>query len=104
MWSTTQPSWPIEEMSGYLGQNLGAVVAAHPDVIKGVRGVGLMRGIECVVPNMDLVNALTDQKVLPVGAGGNVVRLLPPLNISDEDIAVAVEKLDAAASAIAAKD
>ena len=93
----------VEDMGGYLGQKLSAVIARHPDVVKGVRGVGLMRGIECVVPNLDLVNALTDQKMLSVGAGGNVVRLLPPLTVTQDEIDEAVAAIDAACTAIEEK-
>jgi acetylornithine/N-succinyldiaminopimelate aminotransferase len=95
----------VEEMGGYLGQKLGALVARYPEIISGVRGVGLMRGIECKVVNGDLVNALTEQKVLTVGAGGNVVRLLPPLTVTETDIDAAIDALDAACQSLqVAKD
>lgn len=90
----------VEEMGGYLGQKLGALVAHYPDVISGVRGVGLMRGIECKVVNGDLVNALTEQKMLTVGAGGNVVRLLPPLTVTEQDVDAAIDALDAACQSL----
>jgi acetylornithine/N-succinyldiaminopimelate aminotransferase len=95
----------VEEMGGYLGQKLGALVARYPEIISGVRGVGLMRGIECKVVNGDLVNALTEQKVLTVGAGGNVVRLLPPLTVTETDIDASIDALDAACQSLqVAKD
>jgi len=95
----------VEEMGGYLGQKLGALVARYPEIISGVRGVGLMRGIECKVVNGDLVNALTEQKMLTVGAGGNVVRLLPPLTVTETDIDAAIDALDAACQSLqVAKD
>jgi acetylornithine/N-succinyldiaminopimelate aminotransferase len=95
----------VEEMGGYLGQKLGALVARYPEIISGVRGVGLMRGIECKVVNGDLVNALTEQKMLTVGAGGNVVRLLPPLTVTETDIDASIDALDAACQSLqVAKD
>ncbi len=93
----------VEDMGGYLGQKLSAVIARHPDVVSGMRGVGLMRAIECVVTNLDLVNALTDQNMLTVGAGGNVVRLLPPLTVTQDEIDEAVAAIDAACTAIEEK-
>ncbi|MEE8307698.1 MAG: aminotransferase class III-fold pyridoxal phosphate-dependent enzyme, partial [Gammaproteobacteria bacterium] len=93
----------VEDMGGYLGQKLSAVIARHPDVVSGMRGIGLMRGIECVVINLDLVNALTDQNMLTVGAGGNVVRLLPPLTVTQDEIDEAVAAIDAACTAIEEK-
>ena len=95
----------VEEMGGYLGQKLGALVVRYPEIISGVRGVGLMRGIECKVVNGDLVSALTEQKMLTVGAGGNVVRLLPPLTVTETDIDAAIDALDAACQSLqVAKD
>ena len=49
----------------------------------------------------EVVAALRDQGMLAVGAGENVVRLLPPLNVSDAEIDVAIERLDAALAALA---
>ena len=48
-------------------------------MIAEVRGEGLLIGLKAVVPVGDLVDALRDEKLLTVGAGDNVVRLLPPL-------------------------
>jgi acetylornithine/N-succinyldiaminopimelate aminotransferase len=93
----------VEDMGGYLGQKLSAVIARHPGVVTGMRGIGLMRGIECAVTNLDLVHALTDQKMLTVGAGGNVVRLLPPLTVTQDEIDEAVAAIDAACTAIEEK-
>ena len=62
-----------------------------------------MIGIECVVSNIDVVNAGYDAEILTVPGGANVIRLLPALNITPEDIKEAVERLDKAATAIEAK-
>jgi acetylornithine/N-succinyldiaminopimelate aminotransferase len=53
------------------------------------------------VPNNDLVDALRAEKLLSVAAGDNVVRLLPPLIVSEAEIADAVARLDRACAAIA---
>jgi acetylornithine/N-succinyldiaminopimelate aminotransferase len=83
-------------------QRLEGLVASHPDVFELVRGSGLMLGFKCKVTNMDVVNAGYDQHVLTVPAADNVVRLLPALTISDEEITEAVTRLDKAASAVEA--
>jgi len=57
-------------------------------------------GLRTNVPNGDLVDALRAEHVLAVAAGDNVVRLLPPLVISESEIAEGMERLDRAASAI----
>ena len=59
-----------------------------------------MLGLKCRVPNTELVAALMAQKLLAVGAGDNVVRFLPPLNIEDAQIDEAIELLDAACHAL----
>ncbi|MBV1864194.1 MAG: aspartate aminotransferase family protein [Rhodobacteraceae bacterium] len=93
----------VSEKSGLFRQALEGLVASHPQVFEQVRGLGLMIGIKCKVPNMDVVNAGYDAAVLTIPGGDNVIRILPPLNISNEDIIEAVARLDQAATAIEAK-
>jgi len=92
----------VSAKAGRLRQRLEGLVASHPDVFVSVRGVGLMLGIECKVINLDVVNAGYDQQILTVPGGVNVIRLLPPLNISNDEIDEAVARLDKAATAIEA--
>ncbi len=92
----------VNRKAGALRQKLEGLVAAHPDVFESVRGQGLMLGLKCVATNTDIVNAGYAACVITVPAADNVVRLLPPLNITDEEIAEAVERLDAAARAVQA--
>ena len=89
----------VNRKAGMLRQKLEGLVAEHPDVFEGVRGEGLMLGIKCKMPNADVVNAGFDAGVITVPAGDNVVRLLPALTISDEEIAEAMTRLDKAATA-----
>ncbi|MEI4472687.1 aspartate aminotransferase family protein [Frigidibacter sp. MR17.24] len=91
----------VRRKSGLFRQGLEALVAAHPDVFEGVRGEGLMLGLKCKVAPADVVKAGYGEQVLTVPAAENVVRLLPPLNIPDADIAEALARLDRAASAVA---
>ena len=88
----------VRARAGTLRQKLEGLVAAHPDVFEEVRGSGLMLGLKCHKPNIDVVNAGYDKQVITVPAGDNVIRLLPPLNITEDDIAEAIARLDAAAS------
>ncbi|MDU8929850.1 aspartate aminotransferase family protein [Alisedimentitalea sp. MJ-SS2] len=92
----------VNARAGALRQRLEGLVAAHPDVFEEVRGTGLMLGLKCKVTNLDLVNAGYEAEVITVPAADNVVRLLPPLNITEEEIAEAVNRLDKAASALEA--
>ncbi len=79
-----------------LKQKLAAIVDRHPAAVTEIRGEGLMLGMKCLVPNGEVVAALTDAHILAVPAGDNVVRLLPPLIVSEAEIEEGVEKIDAA--------
>ncbi|MDJ0825225.1 MAG: aspartate aminotransferase family protein [Rhodobacter sp.] len=91
----------VNRKAGLLRQRLEGLVAAHPDVFDQVRGAGLMLGLVCKVPNTDVVAAGYAQHVLTVPAAENTVRVLPPLTITEDEIAEAVARLDAAATAVA---
>ena len=90
----------VNRKAGLLRQKLEGLVAAHPDVFESVRGTGLMLGIVCKATNTDVVAAGYNNDLLTVPAADNVVRLLPPLNASDDDLAEAVSRLDKAASEV----
>lgn len=90
----------VNARAGFLRQKLEGLVAAHPDVFEGVRGMGLMLGLKCKVAPIDVVRAGYECGVITVPAADNVVRLLPPLNISEDEISEAVNRLDFAADAV----
>jgi acetylornithine/N-succinyldiaminopimelate aminotransferase len=90
----------VSRVAGHLRQGLEGLVAAHPDIFESVRGSGLMLGIKCKAANMDVVQAGYDAHLLTVPAGDNVVRILPPLNISLEEIDEGLARLNRAASAV----
>lgn len=90
--------------AGQLRQGLEGLVASHPDIFEEVRGAGLMLGLKCKAANTDVVQASYGQELLTVPAADNVVRLLPPLNLSDAEMKEALTRLDAAASALAADE
>ena len=87
----------VNRKAGLLRQKLEALVAAHPEVFDSVRGQGLMLGLKCKVAPADLVKAGYAEHILTVPAGDGVLRLLPPLTITDAEIAEAVQRLDRAA-------
>jgi acetylornithine/N-succinyldiaminopimelate aminotransferase len=68
--------------------------------VENVRGVGLMMGLKCRVPNGDVVRACHNERLLTIAAGDNVVRLLPPLIVTDAEISDAVGRLDRACVAL----
>jgi acetylornithine/N-succinyldiaminopimelate aminotransferase len=76
-----------------LRQRLAELKDQHPSVIDDIRGEGLMIGIKTRVPNTDFVTAARAEKLLTIPAGDNVVRLLPPLIVTDAEVNEAVERL-----------
>ncbi len=87
----------VNRKAGLMRQRLEGVVAEHPEVFEEVRGTGLMLGLKCKVVNADVVAAGYANALITVPAADNVIRLLPPLTISDDEIAEAVTRLDAIA-------
>jgi len=93
----------VREVSRDLNQRLAELKASHPDIIEDIRGSGLLIGIKCKVPNTEFVAAGREAGILTIGAGDNVVRLLPPLNIGETEIREAYERLDKACAALEKK-
>jgi len=91
----------VNEAGLRLKQELARVKDENPDVVEEVRSSGLLAGIKVKPPMGEVVAACTAEKLLTVGAGENVVRLLPPLNVSDAEIAQAVERLSRALKRVA---
>ena len=90
----------VNRKAGKLRQKLEGLVASHPDVFESVRGIGLMLGLKCKLPNTEVVQAGFANEVIVVPAADNVVRLLPALNISDEEIDEALVRLDRTAASL----
>jgi acetylornithine/N-succinyldiaminopimelate aminotransferase len=80
-------------------QSLQSLSASHPEIFEDVRGYGLMLGLKCKLQNTEVLAACYAQELITVPAADNVIRLLPPLNLSDEEIGQAILRLDNAASA-----
>jgi acetylornithine/N-succinyldiaminopimelate aminotransferase len=90
----------VEDISLLMKQRLAELKDRHPAVIAEIRGKGLLMGIRTVVTNTDLVAELREQKMLTIGAGDNVVRLLPPLTITEADVLDAAQRIDRACTNI----
>ncbi|MCC6779626.1 MAG: aspartate aminotransferase family protein [Hyphomicrobiales bacterium] len=90
----------VRRMGLLLKQRLAEIKDRYPGVIAEVRGEGLLVGLRAVVPAGTLVDELRAEKMITVAAGDNVVRLLPPLIISEEELAEGVRRLDRACARI----
>lgn len=83
----------VEEKSNYLIGKLNSLVGKHP-LVNEVRGKGLLIGIECKEQVSQLIDQLRNHKLLVLPAGPNVIRLLPPLTVSYEEIDTAVKTIE----------
>ena len=85
-------------------QRLAEIKDRYPRIIAEVRGEGLLLGLRCVVPNSQLVEALRDEHLLAVAAGDNVVRLVPPLIVTETEVGEAMGMLERACARLAHVD
>jgi acetylornithine/N-succinyldiaminopimelate aminotransferase len=81
-------------------QRLAEITDRHPTVIAEVRGEGLLIGLKCRAPSGEVIDAMRAEKLLAVGAGDNVARLVPPLIVSETEVAEAIARIDRACAAI----
>jgi acetylornithine/N-succinyldiaminopimelate aminotransferase len=83
----------VRKVSNYFRQQLARLIAEHPGVFEELRGEGLMLGLKLKVANTEFVAKLRAHGMLAVGAGDNVVRLLPPLIIDETHVREAMTHL-----------
>ena len=93
----------VNKIANYLHQQLGALVAGHPTLFESVRGQGLMIGIKMKTPSADFITAARANGLVVLPAGDNVVRLLPPLTLSEEEAREGMELLNKTASQLEAQ-
>lgn len=94
----------VKDKSLLLKQKLAYLLDQHPDIFEEIRGKGLMMGLKCKILNTDLVNAGYQKGLITVPGGDNTIRLLPPLNITNKEIDVAVTMLDECAKHLKLKE
>jgi acetylornithine/N-succinyldiaminopimelate aminotransferase len=81
-------------------QRLAELKDRRGEVIEEIRGEGLLIGLKLKAPPADFAAEALKQRILVIPAGDNVVRILPPLVVSDEELAEGVRRLDAACAAV----
>jgi acetylornithine/N-succinyldiaminopimelate aminotransferase len=90
----------VQHKALLLKQRLAQIQDQNSDIIVELRGEGLLLGLKCNVPSDKLINALLNEHMLSIGAGDNVVRLLPPLIVGEAEIAEASDKINSACAAL----
>jgi acetylornithine/N-succinyldiaminopimelate aminotransferase len=93
----------VRQRANRLAQGLAQLKDEFPDVVLEVRGKGLLAGVKLAPPVADAVKAVIGEKMLTVGAGENVMRVLPPLNVSDAEISEGLARMRRAFTALSSK-
>ncbi len=75
----------VQEVGEYLHAKLQAIVDKY-DVAKETRGVGLMQGLELTIPVGDIILKALDKGLIVISAGANIIRFVPPLVITKENV------------------
>ena len=88
----------VRKVAGILHQQLGALIAAHPSVFESVRGEGLMIGLKMKTDAGAFIALARANGLIVLPAGDNVVRMLPPLTLSEAEAREGIELLDKTAS------
>ena len=88
----------VGKVAGFLHQQLGALIAAHPDVFDGVRGQGLMIGLKMKTDASAFIALARANGLVVLPAGDNVVRMLPPLTLSEAEAREGIELLNQTAA------
>jgi len=88
----------VKRRGDYLWKRLDDILKKHPKVFSEHRGKGLMQGLVCVPNNLDVVKAFREEKFLALSAGENVVRFLPALIVTEQQIDEGVAIIDRVAS------
>lgn len=90
----------VEQKGQMLKERLREVFENHPEV-KEIRGSGLLIGIQCEHPVSEVVSQSLELGLIVITAGnGDVIRLVPPLNVTEEEIESCVQKLISAFEAL----
>ena len=90
----------VNEIAPYLTEKLNELKDKYPDIIKDVRGLGLMQGIELEIPAGDVVAKCRENGVILISAGTNIIRFVPPLVIEKEHIDTMCDVLDKVFAAV----
>ena len=93
----------VNDIAGYLSQQLHGLKDRYPDLIVDVRGKGLLIGVKLVPNNREFMGIARDQGLLIAGGGDNCVRMLPPLILTREEAQEAIARFEQALDAARAK-
>ena len=83
----------VKKLSKYFNSELNKLKKEFPKIIKEVRGVGFLIGLQLFNNQTKFIQMLMDNKLLTIRAAENVVRILPPLNVKKQEIDLAIKTI-----------
>jgi acetylornithine/N-succinyldiaminopimelate aminotransferase len=84
----------IKNLSKYFLKNLNDIKEKYPNIIKQIRGKGLLIGIQLHKDQTLFIKKLMENKLLTIKAAENVIRILPPLNVKKSEIDIALKVIN----------
>tara|TARA_Y100000590_G_scaffold215677_1_gene244435 strand:- start:691 stop:1854 length:1164 start_codon:yes stop_codon:yes gene_type:complete len=84
----------VKEKGKYFDEGLNKIKNKYPKIIKEIRGIGLIKGLKVSVDNVEFIKKLMDHKMLTVKAEENVIRLFPPLIVTNKELDEATDKIE----------
>ena len=90
----------VEQKGQHMRQGLARLQDQFPALVTEIRGQGLLTGIKVNAEPRDVVTAALAEGLLVVGAGDNVVRIIPPLNVAEHEISEGLDRLARALAAV----
>jgi acetylornithine/N-succinyldiaminopimelate aminotransferase len=81
----------VQKISKYFHSELKKIQKQYSNIIKEVRGVGLLIGLQLHSDQAKFIQKLMDNKLLTIRAGENVIRILPPLTVKKKEINLAIK-------------
>ena len=80
----------VQKISKYFFIELNKIKNQYPKIIKEIRGIGLIIGLQLFSDQTKFIEKLMDNKLLTIRGGENVIRILPPLNVNKKEIDLAI--------------
>jgi len=81
----------VQNLSRYFFLNLNKIRHKYPNIIKDIRGKGLLIGIQLYKDPNRFIKKLMDKRLLTIRAAENIIRILPPLNVKKKEIDISIK-------------
>ena len=81
----------VQKISNYFFTELNKIKNQYPKIIKEIRGIGLLIGLQLFSDQTKFIKKLMDNKLLTIRGGENVIRIFPPLNVKKKEVDLAIK-------------